>query len=270
MRLLCTTTSSHEDALKASHEVVKKLQTSYSRKDLTRDLKYIEKAFENAKNGHELATILNNTSTLFLRLAKEEKVSTCTLHVPISICIMSRFPYFRNFESFLRQTEKLILERFDSSSKLPTCCLESSVVRFVREIVIPERGKGKIEFEMFKNSGETHTASPPSLNALPICDVSMRVLFDTLSLDDIMTLWWALLCEEKTIVLSEDTCVMGDVCSSLVSLLYPLKWCFARLDVVPCTSSIVVILSLSLSPDDSPSPITGEKISYINHSKSRK
>ncbi len=108
-------------------------------------------------------------------------------------------------------------------------------MRFVREIVLPERGEGKIEFKMFEDSDVTQVVSPPSLNELPICDVSMKVLFDTLSLDDIMTLWWALVCEEKTIILSERTSVMSDVCTSLVSLLYPLKWCFARLDVVPCT-----------------------------------
>ena len=112
--------------MKTSREALDYLKTSYSRSDLTEHVKYIEKAFESATTRSELALvrsvlcsrnilqyktpintrtqILNNASTLFLRLAKEEKTTPCALYVPISACIMSRFPYFKNFKSFLRST----------------------------------------------------------------------------------------------------------------------------------------------------------------------
>ena len=56
-RLSCTTTPKFEDALKTSREALNYLKTSYSRSDLTEHVKYIEKAFESAKFGSELALV---------------------------------------------------------------------------------------------------------------------------------------------------------------------------------------------------------------------
>jgi len=256
-RLLCdNTTSSLENAKKISLkalEYLKSYKQPQDKQDIKNETARIVKELDNhiklTSSLSELATVLNDTSCLFLRFAKsdwgDDELKTCKLYVPISICIISRFSYFDTLETSLRQMERLILDRFegkDSSSLL----LESSIVRLVREIVLPERGQGNIEFKLFEDAEVTLTISPPPLNALPNCVVNMKVLFDTLSLDDIMTLWWALLNEEKTCVLSEDTSVLSDVCYCLVSLLYPLKWCHTRIDVVPC--SLKSLASVVFSP----------------------
>ena len=64
----------------------------------------------------------------------------------------------------------------------------------------------------------------PPTEGLPLLDVPMRILFKTLSIENILVVFRCLLLEEKIILISSSQTVLVYVSESLNALLCPFKW----------------------------------------------
>eukprot|EP00939_MAST-03C_sp_MAST-3C-sp1_P004360 g4360.t1 len=179
------------------------------------------------------------------------------IRIPVALALMSKYPFFDAFDSILRQMARVVLGKYEehesyggkekdtNSGALGT--LETMVVRLIDEIPAPLRGNGTIEFSLYPGTSKIRVCQS-AVNALPICDASMSSLFDVLKVDEVCTLWWALLQEEKVLVLCEDRSKLGELCAAMMALLYPLKWCFARLDLVPSYPKTMANVIFSPTP----------------------
>ena len=76
--------------------------------------------------------------------------------------------------------------------------------------------------------------------ALPHNDFSLKILFRSFDVDDIITIIGFILMERKMIFVSDDYRKMTPICESLLSLIFPFKWMCSFVPVLPETQQDAV------------------------------
>ena len=71
-------------------------------------------------------------------------------------------------------------------------------------------------------------------------DFTIRPLFRCLSIENVLTLFAAVVQEKQMFLLSENKSLLGQVCLAINSLLWPLDWCHTFFpNVLPCIQQLM-------------------------------
>jgi hypothetical protein len=149
--------------------------------------------------------------------------SVSTLYRPTSLCIISHWPFYSQFAQFLVQLNNMTV----CGSSVP---VERWVQHFVTSVPLPPPGKISV---LYKTSAFTINFVRPTVNSLPLADVPFELLFRALDIQNILLLWSSVLLEFKVVLHSKHTALLGIVCESITSLLYPFRWFHIYIPLLP-------------------------------------
>lgn len=153
------------------------------------------------------------------------------LFTPSAIMLVSHHPLFAAMKTTLVQ-----LMRLSVTPDLPLP-LERYVAHCVFEVPLPPRGRASVGFTL----GDRHMviARPPP-NELPTQDVSLRLLFQCLDLQNLLTVFTVMLCEARFALCSVHEHILTPVASALCSLLFPFRWVVSYIPVLPLSMGEVL------------------------------
>lgn len=148
------------------------------------------------------------------------------LYIPRVLCILSAWPYLLAFREYLTQ-----LYRLATTTNLMEAPLERYIQNLCVEIPAPPPGAFEIELNLFRS--HIKFWAPPA--KLPVSYVALpyRVLFECLDLENVMALWYALLTEQKVLLLSSQYSILTVCAEILQSLLFPLQWSHLYIPLLP-------------------------------------
>jgi hypothetical protein len=148
------------------------------------------------------------------------------VYSPRALCIVSKYPFLRQFDSFLKQLVRIAL----SSAPVP---IERYIANFCAETPVPPRGMTSVHITVADIP--LHFQRPPP-NNLPMIDTNcFLLLFRSLNIKNIIKTWSLLMCEQKIVLCSASISILTPVALALVSLLFPFSWCGIFIPVLPET-----------------------------------
>ena len=138
------------------------------------------------------------------------------VYLPRCICLMSRWPFFSAFRSFLSQIYSMCADR---ALSLP---IERYIANFVHDAPVPPRGTLQVQIAM--GDQEPIYVHRPSRNQLPLADFNFAVLTRHLGAENAVIVFTCLLSEARVAFCSSDISVLTPVCEAFRALLFPLQW----------------------------------------------
>lgn len=148
------------------------------------------------------------------------------LYIPRVLCILSAWPYLLAFREYLTQ-----LYRLATTTNLMEAPLERYIQNLCVEIPAPPPGAFEIELKVFRS--QIKFWAPPA--KLPVAYVALpyHVLFECLDLNNVMVVWYALLTEQKVVLLSSQYSILTVCAEILQSLMFPLQWSHLYVPLLP-------------------------------------
>jgi len=148
------------------------------------------------------------------------------LYLPKILCILSSWPYLTAFREYLAQ-----LYRLASATDLMKVPIERYVVNLCMEIPAPPPGAYEIQVSILDSS--IRFWAPPA--KLPIAYVALpyQILFEFLDIDNILSVWTALIVERKVLLLSSQYSSLTVCAEILCSLLFPMRWSHLYVPLLP-------------------------------------
>lgn len=140
-----------------------------------------------------------------------------------SLLILSHYPYYNLFRETLEVLYRISL----SAAPVP---MERYIQHVITELPLPPQGKIEVAFTM---GDRTLTLWRPPKNQLPMVDFSLRPLFSTLCVDNILLIFGALCTETRICFCSSNSALLGPVTESFLSFLFPFVWQGAYIPVLP-------------------------------------
>ena len=185
---------------------------------------------------------------------------------PVVIGFMSRFPFLSVFRDFLCEIflnyikcvntfgknfeipPHLDINLFPEAVELKASpkSIFATVDQLRSKTPVPPHGRIEIRL-LFENSGHEMFYGRPPVNFFPfeINNFSLRMMCELLSAQNVLLLFGGLLLEHKVVLISNNPSALHVVSESLLSLLYPLKWHYTYIPVLP---------SYAIDVLESPSP----------------
>ena len=155
------------------------------------------------------------------------------LYEPFIICIVSHWPFLYEFELILN---KIYLITLNNNNKLGLPYpIEKFLINLIYEIPLPPRGRKQVEYNCYN---KRIIFKRPSPNQLPLrCNNGngkyINILFHTLSLQNILTIIIAMLCEKRILFYSSNISILTPCIESLCTLIFPFYWQHIYVPVLP-------------------------------------
>ena len=150
--------------------------------------------------------------------------STGQVMVPKCLVLVSRYPFLETLKKILTGIYKLTRTKLD----LP---IECYIAHLFLKVPLPPKGVVEVVYQIC--SSIILIKIPPS-NQLPLFDSNLTVLFESLPIPTILNIFLNLLLEENVIFLSTSNDKLSAVSYCFLSLLYPFKWPFIYVPILPC------------------------------------
>ncbi|KAJ3426391.1 c-myc promoter binding protein [Anaeramoeba flamelloides] len=150
-----------------------------------------------------------------------------TLHSARTLSVITKFPYHKTFMEILKKFIGNLKEGWKFNQKLAlnfASLLEKVDIPKPHLIPKPLTWK-KIHFGSFP--------SLPKEKDLPLADVDFRLLFSTLSLENIVLIWTSLLLEKKLLFISRSLEYLTPCIHALQHLIYPFNWPYPFIPILP-------------------------------------
>jgi hypothetical protein len=145
-------------------------------------------------------------------------------YVPTALVVLSAHP-FHNMN--LRMLEEFVAIHCPSEIRPEHVDMLYSLL----QLRLPSPGK---TIELTIDSSLTGLSySIPDLSAPPLCDVNFKILFRYLEPRHIITAFNALLSELPVLLTSQNIELLCSASEALLALLYPMKWPFLYIPVLP-------------------------------------
>ena len=159
--------------------------------------------------------------------------SNPTLYSPKSVCILSHWAFFNVFKKFLAQLYRI----YKNETPIP---LERYVMNFMFDVPLPPCGDTRVQYTL---ADETVFISRPEPNELPLLDISMKPLFECLSLENIVTIVGDLLCERSIVLCSKRLSLLTIAGEALRALIFPFSWQAIYVPVLPRSKNTIEFLN---------------------------
>ena len=149
-----------------------------------------------------------------------------TLYIPRVLCIISYWPYLTAFREYLTQ-----LYRLASTTDMMHAPLERYILNICLEIPAPPPGAFEVHIRILQSTIKFW--APPA--KLPIAYVALpyQVLFDCLEINNVLLVWYALVMEQKVLLLSSQYSILTICSEILCSLLFPMQWSHLYVPMLP-------------------------------------
>lgn len=144
--------------------------------------------------------------------------------IPRCLCILSHWPFVSSFKKFLCHLYRLSL----SPCNIP---LERYISNFLNDVPAPPPGKVEVTYLIGPES--VIFRRPPANEPNAWSSLPLSLLFECLSLPNILTLLAALLCERQVAFVSSQYSLLTSCAESILSLLYPLTWTHVYIPILP-------------------------------------
>lgn len=159
------------------------------------------------------------------RLFKTCSSSSRRIYCPIVLCILSHFPFYREFKQFLM----LLYQVSISSTVIP---IERYVAQLIYELPVPRPGSAGFELQFGAGHRGIRFSLPPE-GGLPITSVNYETVFRCLGPPEFVQLFTLMLLEKKIILHSKYVSVLNQVAEATRSLMFPLNWQNIYIPVCP-------------------------------------
>eukprot|EP00474_Spongospora_subterranea_P010648 CRZ11106.1 hypothetical protein [Spongospora subterranea] len=142
------------------------------------------------------------------------------------LCLITRYDLHEIFDSVMQQIQFRWLLSPNSVPPFLNALLKQEVPNTCGHIALALRGTGDAAHQKQEN----FLFHRPSFDHMA---VSAQVLFEYLTVDNVMTLISSLLCEQRVIVTSSSISTISQCIFAAKSLLYPFKWLYEFVSVLP-------------------------------------
>eukprot|EP01071_Lankesteria_metandrocarpae_P012662 Lankesteria_metandrocarpae@DN6135_c0_g1_i1.p1 len=143
-------------------------------------------------------------------------------------CIISEFPFYCTFYRLLEQMHKMFLRNVPYA--LGATTVESLIAAFTTYAPAPPRGVVQVRI---KAEGLLHNFLRPPPNRLPVSQVPIHMFFESFSTIHALVLFKACLLERKVAIISHSLSLLGTICESICSLIFPLTLTSVYVPVLP-------------------------------------
>lgn len=174
------------------------------------------------------------------------------VYAPKALVIVSHWPFLSNFERFLSMLHKNLYIHSDGNL-VP---VERVIANFIHEVPLPPQGKFEVESRSFlnpffntwlnscpwatvpTNAGSIEKKVPflfsrPPPNKAPLRDFPLSTIFRWLSLENIFTLYAAVLTERRILFVSDKLYKLTIAAESITYLLCPFYWRHIYIPLLP-------------------------------------
>ena len=146
------------------------------------------------------------------------------VYVAKVVALVSRWAFVDKFRTILKQIYRIQM----SSSDVP---LERVICNLLQEVPLPDQGGTEIQYCI--GNELVQFSRPPAKYLFFTEDSSFEMLFRSLRIDDIITLWTAAMLEKKILFVSMKRSLLTYSSIALMSLIFPFKWSYAFIPVLP-------------------------------------
>jgi len=166
-------------------------------------------------------------------LLKESDDSLYYIYAPVQLCILSRFPFYRELKQFLM----LLYQISISGTSIP---IEKYISQMIFELPVPVPGAAGFLLRFRSDSLNGVRFSLPPDNGLPMCSVNYEVVFRCLGFDKFIQVFSLMLLGKRIILHSKSVSVLNQVAESLRSLMFPYDW--QHIYIPLCPSSLLQLI----------------------------
>uniref|UniRef100_A0A1A8DDK0 DENN/MADD domain containing 4A n=1 Tax=Nothobranchius kadleci TaxID=1051664 RepID=A0A1A8DDK0_NOTKA len=168
-----------------------------------------------------------------LSVVDRRPITSRSLHVKKSICVLSHWPFFTVFQKFLT-----FIYRYSISGPhvLP---LEKHVSSFMHNVPFPSPQRPRILVQL--SPYDNLLLCQPVSSPLPISGASFLKLLQNLGPENACTLLFAVLTEHKLLLHSLRPDVLTSVSEALVSMTFPLRWLCPYIPLCPLQMADVLL-----------------------------
>jgi len=160
------------------------------------------------------------------------------MYAPKCLALVSRHDMTESFRNCLGLIYTVYTERMAGPGGEPIR-LETLVGNLLGQVTMPSPGSPPLKFSLGGN--DRQIVQPPTYPDIPTTGARVALLFHQLGIRSVLTLFSAILTEQKILFHSSSFSRLTDSCTALVSLIYPMRYSHTLVPVLPY--SILEVLS---------------------------
>ncbi|XP_043190119.1 myotubularin-related protein 13-like isoform X3 [Amphibalanus amphitrite] len=153
------------------------------------------------------------------------------MYAPKALVLVSRLDYFVTFRNCLGILYAVYMDSLGPE-------LEALVGNILGCVQVPPPGGPQVRFSI--GAGDRQALQPPLSPSIPTTGVAVAQLFGQLGIKNVMTLFCAAMTEHKILVHSTAYSRLTEACHALTSLMYPFKYSYVYIPVLPSSLLEVV------------------------------
>lgn len=134
-----------------------------------------------------------------------------SLLVPKGLVIISKQPLFHTFQ-------KILMGLYKISQKKMSLPMECYITHMILQIPLPSRGQFTIRY-LLESYG--FSIFLPPCNKLPLLDLNLAVLFNSLDLDNLLVLFRNILLEKSIVFVSAEEQKLAYCTYAMITLIFP-------------------------------------------------
>lgn len=143
---------------------------------------------------------------------------------PKSIVLISRLDYKEVFRNCLSIFYAVHVDNLSFS-------LETLIGNLLTNVKVPIFGGPSIRFSL--SAGDCLALQPPQTETIPVTSTTVYRLLEHLGINNVVTLFYALLTEHKILFYSQSYTRLNEACQGLISLMYPFKYSHTYIPILP-------------------------------------
>eukprot|EP00727_Mastigamoeba_balamuthi_P007009 m51a1_g2929 putative udp-glucose 4-epimerase (1618) ;mRNA; r:566998-574824 len=143
-----------------------------------------------------------------------DTVTKETIYVPVCLCLLSHYPFFSVFKEYLCGLYRMT----KTPSPFP---VERYIANFIYDVPLPPPGRVRVSCPIGTSVVPLMRPHPTDF---PLADISFKNLFEALGVDNVVTLFDAVLCESKILFISRQCTMLTAAAEAITALCYPFLW----------------------------------------------
>ncbi|KAJ8023558.1 Myotubularin-related protein 13 [Holothuria leucospilota] len=153
-----------------------------------------------------------------------EDVEPTVMYAPKCLVLITRLEYFETLRNCLGLIYTVYIEGHDRP-------LEGLVGNILGHVQVPPPGGPQVLFSI--GADDRQALQPPLSESLPITRGTVAFLVQCIGIQNFVSLFCAALTDNKILFLSTSYNRLADACSGLLALLFPLKYSYVYIPVLP-------------------------------------
>ena len=191
-----------------------------------------------AKGGMSMVTLRGSSLPRHSILGISLPIDDSVMFAPKCLIFLSKYDMPDLFRNCLGLIYTVYVERMTMAGGEPIR-LETLIGNLLGKLTMPDPGASPLKFTLGANDRQV---VQPSLHPdLPITGSRVALLFQQLGINNVLTLFCAVLTEQKILLHSQSFARLTDSSLALTSLIYPLKYMHNIVPILP--SSILEVLN---------------------------